>query len=96
MDNGIIRIKMVGEGRSMLMGRYIRVIGKIIYLMGMEERYLLMDKYMKDNGIKVNVKEKEFSLERMELHIQDNGWIICRMVMVIKNGQMVYNIKVIL
>lgn len=55
-----------------------------------------MDKFMRDNGIMANFKEKEFSFDKMEPHIQDNGRITCRMVMGIKNGEMEPNMREIL
>ena len=64
--------------------------------MVMVEKFSLMDKFMRDNGIMANFKEKEFSFDKMEPHIQDNGRITCRMVMGIKNGEMGPNMREIL
>ena len=64
--------------------------------MVMVEKFSLMDKFMRDNGIMANFKEKEFSFDKMEHHIQDNGRITCKMVMGIKNGEMGPNMREIL
>lgn len=88
MVNGVRISKMEWEGRLTMMDQFIKDIGKAELLMDKDERYSLVDKYLMDSGIKASFKAKGYSLEAMVHLIQDNGFRISSMAMVIKNGKM--------
>lgn len=86
MDNGIINIKMGEANKFVLMELCMRDIGKITSRMVAEGRFLLMDKYTKENGARAEFKGKASFLDKMGPHTLDNGSTTCRTVMAIKNG----------
>lgn len=59
----------------------------------MEEKLVQMAKFTKVSGLIIKWKEKEYILEKMELHILVNGLITSKMVTDIKNGQMEQSMK---
>lgn len=78
------------EGVSKLIKRdpFSREVGKMMNQMGTVERLLQKVKSMMEIGLRIECKEKEFFLIKMEHHILDNGKIITRMVMDSKNIRM--------
>lgn len=53
-----------------------------------------MEMYIKDNGYKIKLKEKEFILIKMEQNMQEIGNQIDSMDLEFKHGKMVQDIKV--
>lgn len=61
MDNGKIIKDMVKEDNNIMKDHYMKVIGKMINFMDMEEWLILMVIIMKEIGIKEYKKDKENS-----------------------------------
>lgn len=81
--------------KSGLMALYMRVCGKITWLMAKEDLFTLEVMSMKENGSTIKLKEREYIFIKMELPTQANGLMINSMVMASKNGLMEHNIKAI-
>ena len=81
---------MAKEDVCGLMGASIKDFGKGIWPMGMGELFMLTGIYMKGSGKMIRRMATEFTLNLTEPNTTENGLKICKMVMVLKNGQMVH------
>ena len=84
---------MEEENNSIGINLSSKAIGKVIYPMAMEDKFLAMDKFMKVNGSMVAWKEKEYYSNKMAPLTQENGSIIHNTATVMKNGSMEHSMK---
>lgn len=52
----------------------MKVVGKIIRLMGMEDSYMLMEMSILENGSKIKLMDMEFIVIWMEQDMKVNGY----------------------
>ena len=81
------------EDKSGKMEPFMRVIGLMIWLMDKGDSSKLEETSIRENGLMIKPKEKEFTSIRMVLHTLENGIMINNMAMDMKNGLMELNMK---